>query len=80
MGTDENEQDVFVPMNQLVPMVDPNNIIIDGWDISSLNIGEAMVRAAVLDVGLQDQVYKQMTMMKPRPSIYDPDFIAANQV
>lgn len=38
-----------------------------------------MVRAEVLDVAVQDQVHKQLSMMKPRPSIYDPDFIAANQ-
>lgn len=38
-----------------------------------------MKRAEVLDVGVQDQVYKQLAQMKPRPSIYDPDFIAANQ-
>lgn len=45
-----------------------------------MNLGDAMVRAAVLDVGLQDQVYKKMFQLKPRPSIYDRDFIAANQV
>lgn len=38
-----------------------------------------MKRAQVLDVGVQDQVLKQLSNMKPRPSIYDPDFIAANQ-
>lgn len=38
-----------------------------------------MVRAEVLDVAVQDQVHKQLSLMKPRPSIYDPDFIAANQ-
>lgn len=39
-----------------------------------------MRRAEVLDVNLQDQVYKDLSQMKPRPSIYDPDFIAANQL
>lgn len=34
----------------------------------------------MLDVGLQDQVRKQLEVLKPRPSIYDPDFIAANQM
>lgn len=38
-----------------------------------------MQRAEVLDVALQDQVIKKLSNMKPRPSIYDPDFIAANQ-
>ncbi|XP_055598362.1 inositol-3-phosphate synthase [Uranotaenia lowii] len=79
LGTDANGQDVHVPMNKMIPMVNPDDIVVDGWDISSLNIGEAMVRAQVLDVQLQDQVYKKMSLLKPRPSIYDRDFIAANQ-
>lgn len=57
-----------------------NATVLDGWDISKLNIGEAMRRAQVLDVGLQDQVYNRLSKLTPRPSIYDPDFIAANQV
>jgi myo-inositol-1-phosphate synthase len=38
-----------------------------------------MRRAKVLDVSLQDQLYDGMHVMKPLPSIYFPDFIAANQ-
>lgn len=79
LGTDANGQDVHIPMNKLVPMVNPDDIVVDGWDISSMNIGEAMIRAGVLEVALQDQVHKKLSLMKPRPSIYDPDFIAANQ-
>uniref|UniRef100_A0A182QAP8 NADH dehydrogenase [ubiquinone] 1 beta subcomplex subunit 4 n=1 Tax=Anopheles farauti TaxID=69004 RepID=A0A182QAP8_9DIPT len=79
LGSDATGQDVYIPMNQLVPMVNPDDIVVDGWDISSLNIGEAMRRAQVLEVGLQDQVYKRLAQLRPRPSIYDPDFIAANQ-
>lgn len=79
LGTDANGYDVHIPMNKLVPMVNPDDIVVDGWDISSLNIADAMIRAGVLEVGLQDQVHKKLSQMKPRPSIYDPDFIAANQ-
>lgn len=57
-----------------------NLTVIDGWDISNDNIGDAMRKAQVLEVGLQDQVYDKLSKLKPRPSIYDPDFIAANQV
>lgn len=38
-----------------------------------------MKRAKVLDVGLQEQLYPHMQGLKPLPSIYFPDFIAANQ-
>jgi len=80
LGSDINsKKDVYIGMNQFVPMVDPNDIYVDGWDISSLNIGDSMKRAKVLDINLQDQLYKKLSQIKPRPSIYDPDFIAANQ-
>uniref|UniRef100_A0A1B0CKN3 inositol-3-phosphate synthase n=1 Tax=Lutzomyia longipalpis TaxID=7200 RepID=A0A1B0CKN3_LUTLO len=79
LGTDQYGQDTYIPMNQIIPMVNPDDIVIDGWDISSMNLGDAMKRAKVLDVALQDQVYKQLCLLKPRPAIYDPDFIAANQ-
>lgn len=79
LGSDHNFKDVYMPMRDFVPMVKPDDIIVDGWDISSFNLGDAMKRAKVLDVNLQDQLYTKMSKLKPRPSIYDPDFIAANQ-
>ncbi|XP_029470259.1 inositol-3-phosphate synthase 1 [Rhinatrema bivittatum] len=71
--------DVHVPFRNLLPMVHPNDIIFDGWDISSLNLAEAMRRAEVLDWQLQEQLRPHMEKMRPRPSIYIPEFIAANQ-
>ena len=38
-----------------------------------------MDRAAVLEPTLKAQVKKEMAEMVPLPSIYYPDFIAANQ-
>ncbi|XP_069646500.1 LOW QUALITY PROTEIN: inositol-3-phosphate synthase 1 [Haliaeetus albicilla] len=71
--------DVYVPFRDLLPMVHPNDIVFDGWDISSLNLAEAMRRAEVLDWPLQEQLWPHLEKMKPRPSIYIPEFIAANQ-
>ena len=79
LGSDYNFKDVYLPMNEFVPMVKPDDIIVNGWDISSFNIGDAMKRAKVLDVNLQDQLYEKLSQMQPMPSIYDHDFIAANQ-
>lgn len=50
-----------------------------GWDISSVDLGRAMERAQVFDWSLQEQLRPHMSRMKPRPSIYIPEFIAANQ-
>jgi hypothetical protein len=50
-----------------------------GWDINSLDLASAMRRAAVLEHGLQEQLAPLMAHLKPRPALYSPDFIAANQ-
>lgn len=50
-----------------------------GWDISSMDLGHAMERAQVFEWCLQEQLRPYMSHMKPRPSIYIPEFIAANQ-
>jgi len=72
-------RDVYVPFNSLLPMVHPNDLVLGGWDISSMNLADAMVRAQVLDYDLQRQLYPLMKDFVPLPSVYYPDFIAANQ-
>ncbi|OMJ17193.1 Inositol-3-phosphate synthase [Smittium culicis] len=79
LGVDENSNGVFVPFKDLVPMANPNDIVFGGWDISSLKLGDAMNRAQVFPYDFQRQVYDQMQEFQPLPSIYYPDFIAANQ-
>ena len=44
-----------------------------------MDLGRAMERAQVFDWSLQEQLRPYMSRMKPRPSIYIPEFIAANQ-
>ena len=61
-------------------MVNPDDIEIGGWDISNTNLADAMQNAKVLDINLQKQLIPRMAHMKPRKSIYYPDFIASNQV
>ncbi|KAA0719592.1 Inositol-3-phosphate synthase 1-A [Triplophysa tibetana] len=71
--------DVHVPFRDLLPMVHPNDIVFDGWDISSWDLGRAMERARVLEWSLQDKLRPHMSQLQPRPSVYIPEFIAANQ-
>jgi len=75
----ETGEEVFVPMKNVLPMVDPNNIVWGGWDINAANLADAMERAKVLEWDLQRQLIPHMKDIKPLPSIYIPDFIAANQ-
>nr|GAT60864.1 predicted protein [Mycena chlorophos] len=81
IGTDSvTGQDVHVPVSDVLPMVHPNDLVLGGWDISGASLDKAMERAQVLDYDLQRQVAPYMALLgKPLPSIYYPDFIAANQ-
>ncbi|GLJ06766.1 hypothetical protein SUGI_0047670 [Cryptomeria japonica] len=74
-----NGEEIYAPFKSLLPMVDPNDIVFGGWDISNLNLADAMARAKVLDIDLQKQLRPYMQDMLPLPGVFDPDFIAANQ-
>lgn len=71
--------EVFVALKDLVPMVAPTDIVFSGWDINGASLAEAMQRAEVLDWDLQRQLLPHLGHIRPLPSIYFPDFIAANQ-
>jgi len=79
LGSDEFGNDVYIPFNKILPMVSPNDIVFGGWDINNAGMVEAMERAQVLDYDLQRQLVPYLKDIKPLPSIYFPDFIAANQ-
>lgn len=80
LGTEtKTGKEINVPFHDLLPMVHPNDLVIGGWDISSLNLAEAMDRAQVLEPTLKGLVRKELQEMRPLPSVYYPDFIAANQ-
>ncbi|KAJ8923453.1 hypothetical protein NQ315_002012 [Exocentrus adspersus] len=70
---------IHIPFSQLLPTVHPDDIVIDGWDISSYNLADSMERAQVLEPALQQQLKPLMQSLKPKPSIYFQEFIAANQ-
>ena len=79
LGNDSHGNAVYTPLKNMLPMVDPSEIVWGGWDINGMNLGDAMKRSKVLDIDLQKQLYPHMKDIKPLPSLYFPDFIAANQ-
>lgn len=79
LGADETGEQFYVPMKSILPMVNPNEIVFGGWDINDANLADAMERAMVLEYDLQRQLKPYLKDIKPLPSIYDPDFVAANQ-
>ncbi|GAB2278616.1 Inositol-3-phosphate synthase, variant 3 [Dionaea muscipula] len=74
-----NGEEIYAPFKSLLPMVNPDDVVFGGWDISDLNLADSMARAKVLEIDLQKQLRPYMEHMVPLPGIYDPDFIAANQ-
>lgn len=80
LGTEaKTGKEINIPFHDVLPMAHPNDLVIGGWDISGMNMAQAMDRAAVLEPTLKAMVKKEMSEMTPLPSIYYPDFIAANQ-
>ncbi|KAJ1918418.1 Myo-inositol-1-phosphate synthase [Tieghemiomyces parasiticus] len=71
--------DVFVPFHDVLPMVHPNDLVIGGWDINRANLADAMARSKVLEYDLQRQLRPHLEGLVPLPSVYYPDYIAANQ-
>ena len=72
-------EEVFVPLNSVVPMVHPNDIVLGGWDINDSNLLTAAKRAKVLDVDLVNKVRSQLEKIVPLPGVFDSGFIASNQ-
>lgn len=79
IGSSSDGKNVHIPFKCLLPMVDPNKLVIGGWDISKHNLADAMKRAEVYEYTLQEKLRPHMEKLVPLPSIYYPDFIAANQ-
>ncbi|CAK7331897.1 unnamed protein product [Dovyalis caffra] len=50
-----------------------------GWDVSDMNFEDAMARAKVFGIDLQNKLWPYMESVVPLPGIYYPDFIGANQ-
>ncbi len=72
-------EDVYVPVKDLLPMVDPCDFVISGWDISDMNLYESCKRAKVLEPDLICQLKDDLEMIKPLPAAFKSDFIASNQ-
>mmetsp|Transcript_19121 Transcript_19121/g.18252 ORF Transcript_19121/g.18252 Transcript_19121/m.18252 type:complete len:247 (+) Transcript_19121:247-987(+) len=72
-------QDVFKPINELLPMAHPCDFEVSGWDISNKNLYEACKRARVLEPDLIKKLKSDLEQIKPLPAALNGDFIAANQ-
>lgn len=62
-------QDVYKPIKDIMPMANPIDFEISGWDISSKNLFEACKRAHVLEPSLVNAMKAELEAIKPLPSI-----------
>jgi len=76
---DSLDGEFYMKIKEVIPLVDPKNLVVGGWDISGQDCATAMKRAKVFDYELQQKLEPFMKGYKPMKSIYYPDFIASNQ-
>jgi myo-inositol-1-phosphate synthase len=80
LGTDQKGNEVVAPFKELLPMVNPNDLVIGGWDISSKNLYESVQRAHVMEPTMYTQIKDELAAMVPLPAIFDINFVAPNQL
>ena len=66
-------------MKDMINIGRPEDIIVDGWDISGDNLYDACRKNKVVDLNFISTIEKDLKKIKPLPSIYYKDFIASNQ-
>jgi len=71
--------DVYKPVKELVPLVDPVEFEIGGWDISNMNLYDACKRSKVLEPDLIRQLKPELQAIVPMPAALNGEFIASNQ-
>ena len=70
--------DVYKPVKEIVPMVDPCEFVIGGWDISKANLYDACKRSKVIEPDLIRQLKDDLKAIVPLPAALNGDFIASN--
>jgi myo-inositol-1-phosphate synthase len=71
--------DVYRFVNEIVPLVNPCDMEITGWDISSLNVYDSCYRAQVIDPNLIELMKAELSSMVPMKAVFNAKYIASNQ-
>eukprot|EP00188_Purpureofilum_apyrenoidigerum_P002245 Plantae.Rhodophyta-Purpureofilum_apyrenoidigerum.ctg2375.p1 GENE.Plantae.Rhodophyta-Purpureofilum_apyrenoidigerum.ctg2375~~Plantae.Rhodophyta-Purpureofilum_apyrenoidigerum.ctg2375.p1 ORF type:complete len:533 (+),score=76.89 Plantae.Rhodophyta-Purpureofilum_apyrenoidigerum.ctg2375:169-1767(+) len=79
VGMTADGLDVYAPLSSLVPIFDPDDLALSGWDISGRNLADAMDDAQVIEPDLRQKLRPYLEKMIPCAAAYDPEFIAKNQ-
>ena len=79
LGQDSNGTTYVAPFKSLLPMVNPDDLVIGGWDISKMNMYSATKRAFVHEPTMIEQLKDELESMVPLPAVFDLSFVAPNQ-
>jgi myo-inositol-1-phosphate synthase len=71
LGDDLSGRPVVAAFKDLLPMVNPNELVISGWDISGANLYEAAKLARVLEPGLIEELRDELSAITPLLSAFD---------
>ncbi|KAL0212345.1 hypothetical protein RCL1_005971 [Eukaryota sp. TZLM3-RCL] len=70
---------VSIRFADMLPTLNPDDLVVGGWDISSFNLYKSMKRAQVFPIALQEQLKPYMEPITPLKAAFLPDFVASNQ-
>ena len=71
-------EEPFSPLKANVPLLDQGDLVIDGWDISALELYDTVPLAQVLEAELQKPLLADVERMRPWRSFFDADFVASD--
>ena len=66
-------------MKELLPLANPCDFVLGGWDISRENLYVSCKRARVLEPDLIRQLKGELEQIVPMPAALNKDYIATNQ-
>lgn len=72
-------EDVYKFVHEIVPLVNPVDFEITGWDISAMNIYDSCYRAKVIEPTLIEMMKPELSSMVPLKAVFNPKYIASNQ-
>ena len=79
LSKDGKLEDVFMPIRDMLPMVNPNDLVIGGWDVSGMDMYNATNRARVLEPDLICQLKPELSAIKPMSAVFNLEYVASNQ-
>ena len=71
--------DIYKLVKDIVPLVDPCDMEITGWDISSMNLYDSAFRAQVIEPTLIEKLRQELSSLVPLKAVFNAKYIASNQ-